>query len=150
SPPGPSPCPDGTEHCRDHECCPAGAACTGHPKQCICTSTGLPPCGIGTSTTCCAGGLTCCGTTCVNLSNNPGNCGACGHVCQPPMILCAGGVCACPVGTTQCGGTCADTTSDPANCGACGHACQPPMVCGGGTCRCLPSEPGSACNTTCP
>jgi hypothetical protein len=40
----------------------------------------------------CAPGLTECALRCVDLANDPNNCGACGNVC-PPNVSCVGGVC---------------------------------------------------------
>src|SRR5271156_4303382 len=40
----------------------------------------------------CATGWTQCGLACVDIENDPDNCGACGHVC-PPGVACSGGVC---------------------------------------------------------
>jgi hypothetical protein len=49
-----------------------------------------------TSTTLCSGGLTDCSGTCVNLTNDINNCGACGNVCQPPNTSCIGSTCTIP------------------------------------------------------
>jgi hypothetical protein len=91
-------------------------------------------------------GLCCSDGACVDLSNDPANCGACGVTCGPD-VACQQGIClgsACNAsqhgaycGTTPqqicCGATCADTLSDPANCGACGKACDA-GICMSGVC----------------
>jgi len=44
-PAGQGPCPAGTEHCRDQECCPSDQFCGAPPKkQCLCRTTSQPPC----------------------------------------------------------------------------------------------------------
>jgi hypothetical protein len=37
-------------------------------------------------------GMTCCGTSCVDLKNNSANCGMCGKQC-PAGTMCCGGAC---------------------------------------------------------
>jgi hypothetical protein len=59
----------------------------------------------------CPGGQTCCGTTCVNLTTDAMNCGACGTACS------AGAQPGC------CAGACVDLVSNT-NCGACGRDCS--------------------------
>ncbi len=55
--------------------------------------TGGFPCGVG---------LTCCGATCMNLANDPLNCGTCGTRCTAATPMCQAGVCA----TATCAPTC--------------------------------------------
>ncbi|WP_437290434.1 hypothetical protein [Sorangium sp. So ce406] len=94
----------------------------------------------------CEEGLSCCGPTCVNLVNDPHNCGECGTTCAPeqaciqgeckdpcaPGFGCEEGTCCgetCCVGGTLCCdyGTSADAPSvscqDPVN-GTCPVACS--------------------------
>ncbi|WP_437946318.1 hypothetical protein WME98_36580 [Sorangium sp. So ce296] len=61
----------------------------------------------------------CCGGACVDLSQDPGHCGACGN--------------ACGAGESCCDGECTSVLNDPSNCGACGAAC-PNTLCVGGHC----------------
>jgi hypothetical protein len=67
----------------------------------------------------CGGGLVCCGGSCVNVSNDPHNCGGCGVACSGATPYCrGGGVCAAPPceqdaaacggGTECCGTGCCD------------------------------------------
>ena len=78
-----------------------------------------------------------CGDQCADLSGDPGNCGACGNVCDLGQ-QCVGGACGCQSGTA-CSDGCADLQNDPFNCGACGNRCDSTMACSGG-----------ACSATCP
>lgn len=89
---------------------------------------------------CSAQGLTDCGGTCIDIANDPNNCGGCGLVC-PQGASCSAGVCIsvqAPVtdcasqGLTDCGGVCVDITTDSVNCGGCGIVCA--TQCSGGVC----------------
>ena len=132
---------------------------------------GLPGC-LQTSALECMGGTTECNVTCVYLSVDPANCGACGNACQPRAICVAPtdggnlGSCECPVGnplpdggTTilTCNGTCTDITTDPNNCGGCagagGSVCPSGQVCaptdaGSGSCE-LSCGTATECNGAC-
>jgi hypothetical protein len=79
---------------------------------------------------------------CADLSNNPGNCGACGFACAADQTCangqCQGGSVQCGPGLTDCGGICVDLLSDLAHCGACGAVCESGLVaveCRGGVCE---------------
>jgi hypothetical protein len=92
-----------------------------------------------------AGAARCVGE-CVLLSVDPGNCGACGILCESGQSCvdgacqgCVGADCSmdCPGGLVDCGdGTCVDLMSDPDHCGACGAACGAVQTCVGGACQC--------------
>ena len=114
--------------------CPLGTVlCNGS-----CVSTICPDGQTFDSNTCqctCSGGLTACGGTCTDTSNDPNNCGSCGHHC-PPDAACVNGTCVCSLGTTQCDGICTDLLIDNNNCGSCGHVCAAGSVCENGTCTC--------------
>jgi hypothetical protein len=82
---------------------------------------------------------TCCNGFCVNLKEDPFNCGACGASCPAPANsctppTCANGACAiydCPQGTADCdcrfdNGCEVNIAGDPLDCGACGHQCPAP------------------------
>jgi hypothetical protein len=84
--------------------------------------------------TACAEILRMCGNSCVDTSNNPSHCGACGRAC-PAGQICSAGKCDCPGGRTLCDGVCVQTNTDRANCGACNNACLILFKCAGGTCR---------------
>ena len=84
----------------------------------------------------CAPPSTLCGGACVNTSDDPSNCGACGNVCNGAS--CSAGHCTCPGGATYCGiggaGTCVMTSVDPNNGGGFGQACGNGQSCIAGTC----------------
>lgn len=95
---------------------------------------------------------------CVDLKNDPLNCGACDRYCDGPQggaASCENGTCAsgCRGGKTECQGACVDTSSDRMNCGACGNECQdigkgaPSCVSGKCTYPCGAGE--AMCNSTC-
>ncbi|MBN4050439.1 hypothetical protein JYT28_01690, partial [Desulfobulbus sp. AH-315-M07] len=94
----------------------------------------------------CVGGTTTCSDICVNLNNDPENCGGCGNACEPGDP-CIDGVCPlqCVGGTIRCDDVCVDLGFDPQHCGACGAACADDEVCSisqcavdcsGGTTKC--------------
>jgi hypothetical protein len=101
------------------------------------------------------------------VSDDPKNCGACGHACAPGQA-CVNGMCGCPDGKTYCPGcalthpeTCVDLDTSDLNCGACNVLCRnkpfagacAPMPtntrygCGGGLCQTLKCTASTAdCN----
>ena len=86
----------------------------------------------------CDKGLMLCGTACVDLRSDPGNCGTCEMACATGEV-CSLGLCSatgCATGLMDCGGACVDTGSDPANCGGCGTVCTGGTICSGGSCVC--------------
>jgi hypothetical protein len=73
---------------------------------------------------CCTAGAACCGVNnCVDLWNDPRNCGYCGNICTGGKI-CQTRSCTCTSGLTDCRGTCVNTNTDPNNCGQCGRQCS--------------------------
>ena len=97
------------------------------------TETPAPP--TPTPDPCPMGTVTCNGI-CVDLLNDPANCGACGNACS---FICIGGVCsflqACLSPQVFCGDVCVDLQTNPAHCGACGNACQIIESCSAGVCQ---------------
>jgi hypothetical protein len=85
--------------------CPVGQLCMASTRACV---TGCSP------THACPTGLTCCGSTCHDLSTDPGHCGDCSKVCPKPanaIAECAAGMCAigaCHPAFLDCNGTLAD------------------------------------------
>ncbi len=107
-----SPCGRGADSCIDGECrCGQQPGCSGEHDVC-CSRRGRNP-------------------SCVNLSNDVANCGACDVVCGADSNQCAGGRCRCGEGDACrgdanlcCGGRCVDIKNDINNCGGCGVVCQ--------------------------
>ena len=130
--------------------CPAGELCMSG----ACVAPGVTP---PTNAWCILPngdiGFTCYHDGCVDLANDPKNCGACGSVCPAGMPCrsgsCAGSPCPLPILGSLCnpdaGGLsdsfvccasgCTDITSDPQNCGACSHQCDGGQTCQVGTCQ---------------
>lgn len=83
--------------------------------------------------------------TCVDLANDPTNCGQCGLSCGG--VACQAGVCApCPSDLTRCAGRCVDLAVDPTNCGSCDQVCPTEANCRGGVCC---TRDGHPCPTAC-
>lgn len=99
----------------------------------------LPPPETETS---CSGGLTPCGSDCVDLDIDQLHCGGCGAACEPGEACMEGACAACPAGLGPCLGQCVDLQNDPANCGICDSHCQPGYACTSGACTnpCPPGE----------
>ena len=78
-----------------------------------------------------------CGGRCVNVQNDPANCGDCGMTCTGGTF-CESGMCnrTCSGGLTACGSACVDFASDRAHCGRCDNACPMDRDCRGGSCVC--------------
>ncbi|AKU95693.1 Tryptophan synthase alpha chain [Labilithrix luteola] len=99
---------------------------------------------------------------CVDLLNDPGNCGGCGVYCPWTWLdgaidtgsaACKQGVCSyqCAAGRANCDGLLDNgcetlTTTDPLNCGGCGHQCDVAngQPCVNGTCLEVPCDTGDA------
>ena len=132
----------GTNGCRPHcgPCLPDSTSPTGCTKTCFtaaCEDVDISCTGCQIT---CPSGLSQCGRRCVNLSNDPANCGTCFHSCLSGT--CTNGSCApCPAGTTACGGMCCP----PGSCGSAGICCPSGQTNCGGTC--CPS--GQCCGSSC-
>src|SRR5487761_2081018 len=57
--------------------------------------------GGGVGATCATASAISCNGTCVDLSSDPANCGACGTACSATQT-CSGSACVCPAGTITC------------------------------------------------
>jgi hypothetical protein len=153
-------CTCGTVTC-GAACCAAGQVC--YQSACCNPACGGKVCGSdgcgGSCGTCagslacdgsgqcgCTGGLSACGTACVNLQNDTSHCGTCDHPCGATEV-CAGGGCVleCPAGTQSCSGSCADLATDPSHCGTCDHACPADSTCQASQCVCTVLACGAAC-----
>lgn len=86
----------------------------------------------------CPGGESMCSARCVDLQNDPNDCGECGTTC-PMGASCQLGKCACATGEV-CAGGCIDEQMDPNNCGGCGRKCAAGESCLSGTCSCPGQE----------
>jgi hypothetical protein len=105
----------------------------------------------------CPPGKQVCDGACINVQNDPANCGGCGIWCNWDQV-CANAQCTCQNGMTECFGTCTYLTADPANCGACGNVCPGypnwnAMVCasdgkGGAICTCPSPTTQTWCDAT--
>jgi hypothetical protein len=98
-----------------------------------CSSNQTASCGV-----CCPRGEVYCYDTCVNLSTDLNNCGACGNACGPGQT-CSNGECVCPPwDPSYCPPSgCTNLMTDPQNCGTCDNACGPGQICSNATCVCL-------------
>ncbi len=114
----------------------------------------------------CDGARTACGSSCVDVTSNPNNCGGCGHTCDAGKT-CNSGACVvdtCMAPTALCGTDCVNLTTDANNCNACGAACGGGRDCVAGACQCpmgltlcgtqctnLSTDPGNCarCGNTC-
>lgn len=139
--------------CGDKEQCVAG---TCRKVECVadkdCTDSRMCTGGLCS----CKPGLATCFTQCVDVRNDPWNCGSCGHVCWkyeqcidgtctdpgtcltdvecPPTYRCAVGACVCPEPLGVCGTECVDVRSDPRHCFNCSTSCKPGNLCVMGMC----------------
>jgi hypothetical protein len=143
-------CSDGVEcqsgTCSNGGCC--ATACAGACRTCSaasmwqCRAVDGGTCGMGNvcrNGSCvapCPGNQTVCGQTCVNLNNDPANCGECRRACASGR--CMQGTCAdeCPAGSMACPPLrrCVNVQNDRLNCGRCNNICGPLQVCRMGKC----------------
>ncbi len=142
-------CPGGATYCEGH-ClgCPAGATC--QDERCVCpaqsfycdSNNSCVPCQEGRTydpndcscTSSCLGEIgAVCNGVCVDLADNPANCGACGVACANGQT-CVSGACQCASGWTLCGDTCRNLLQDRQHCGECFFQCGAFDSCIQGTC----------------
>ena len=161
-------------HCTTGElCCAQTKTCVADPKTDIMNcggcgvackapsadncNNGACACGMGPVCTinqvCCAMGAA---SQCVDVMNDPNNCGGCGTMCQAGEMCvngnctsCPTGMCSCgsssdcPAGVMCCSGQCVNTNSNQMNCGICGMACPSGQTCINGACCTM--CPGGGC-----
>lgn len=104
----------------------------------------------------CSEGMGCCEDGCVDLSDDPDNCGECGHSCGD--IQCVGGRCRCsndepcPPEQECCADGCRNLTTDSENCGRCGFTCGSGRDCCLGECANTLMEAAHCgeCGRSCP
>jgi hypothetical protein len=82
---------------------------------------------------CPAAGTAYCSGTCIDVTSDESNCGACGQKCGS--------------GLTCCIGQCVDTTFDANDCGACGNVCT--GLCCAGQCKADDANNCGSCDTMC-
>ena len=87
----------------------------------------------------CPPGMIECNGVCIDPSNDPNNCGACGVICQDPTPTCVDGV--CQGGDIPCN-SCRDCNNQACVNGVCGSCtthgqCCAPLICVNGTCSIL-------------
>ncbi len=104
--------------------------------------TTIGPCGPGVNAMC--------NGTCVDISSDYQNCGACGNAC-PNDQVCSHGTCAvvCGGGSVRCGNNCVDLGADPQNCGGCNKPCATGQVCNKATCALTCQQDLTNCNGGC-
>jgi poly(3-hydroxybutyrate) depolymerase len=96
--------------------CPTGVSCKS--GTCNCPIAGQS----ASNGMCCPGGQTACNGSCIEVKNDPNNCGSCDTQC--PSGSCVSGICVpCPAGEMGCFGACVNLNTDPQNCGGCGEEC---------------------------
>ena len=149
--------------------CTTGTTTTGPSRDNFACAAGQV-CGNSACSTSCPAGQTNCGGSCVNLSTDGNNCGACttgsvktgagknNFACDAGFV-CGNGNCqlSCPAGSIPCNGVCTDPTHDNANCGGCnagcaaGTSCQPVTTGGSTTGQCKADCGGNltACGSSC-
>ena len=115
-------------------------ACTASTEGASLVDSGVPQ-----GSAACPGALVTCGDTCVDVSADPANCGACGNVCAPGATCapdasdasgrsaCRGAT-TCGPGTVRCDAECADLATSFGHCGACEVACRANEACVAGAC----------------
>jgi hypothetical protein len=84
--------------------------------------------GSGVCNVLCTTGRMCCGGACVNLQNDPFNCGKCGNICSGALPYCGAGTCQAPL--------CEANIFCTANSACCGNSC-----CTAGQLCCNPEGP---------
>ncbi|MEZ4406982.1 MAG: FG-GAP-like repeat-containing protein [Polyangiales bacterium] len=124
--------------------------CTGATPFCS-PMAGVPG-GYACSSGCTAPGQVRCGSTCIDTTSDPRNCGGCGTVCPAVTrgtATCTMGRCGftCTAGYGDCDGNTANgcetlVTTSVTHCGMCGNACSAPA---GATPRCT----AGACTLVC-
>jgi hypothetical protein len=131
------------------DCCQSDDDCDDGGDSSLCTigvcdpqTLTCRPAPVADNTTCPDG--VCCAGTCLDVSRDAVNCGACGHTCvanQPGRSAdrCQTGTCSfgvCDEAITICG-SCATPACDPDKGGICVNNCPPPDAChtGEGVCQ---------------
>lgn len=124
------------------------------------SGTTPPPPPVVDSGPSCAAPAQLCGSSCVQTSVDPANCGACGKACNAGDF-CVGGKCTatCAAGNVVCGTECLDPRVSNQHCGAtagcgadggsAGTACAAGQVCSAGVCAATCQAPQINCGGTC-
>lgn len=137
---------------------PGCEAAITEPNHCGACDAACPvatPACDGTACSLGCGGLTACGASCVNIQQDPQNCGGCGkpvglnQVCAAGHAVCVSNYADCDSNANDCE---VSTQTDADHCGACEAACKSGAVCAGGVCACGPTTPndcGASCEQCC-
>jgi hypothetical protein len=147
-------CPSGFEPCGPI-CCAPGQSCETIGAFPVCVSTGVTQCYNWHDQWCPPDG-------CVDVYDDPDNCGSCGHRCPPPppasggastgAAVCVAGVCgvACDSGYTACKS--ASTGEWSCVVGECPPSCTSPYADCGGICINVQTNPYNcgSCGHVCP
>lgn len=116
------------------------------------SSSGMTTAGVQNSSpthllggsSCFGRGIAKCGNDCVDLNNDPDNCGGCGFKCLETAVCsqlkCSYG---CSSGETNCDRHCVSLQDDARHCGTCGNACADGQYCAAGMCMARPSGSGA-------
>jgi hypothetical protein len=127
-------------------CCPTNPGIGSCPSGEVCRGTS----GNFTCQPECPSGQRSCNGKCINIENDPNNCGGCNYKCDA-NASCQLGQCICPIqGDRDCNGVCVDTSTDPQNCGGCGNwFASPDQTCEQGRCFCGVHicEPNTRCTS---
>jgi hypothetical protein len=87
--------------------CTTDPECASKPTTPFCAAGKCVACETGSAAHACVGTLTCCGSKCIDVANDPLNCNSCGHTCilSHATSACSAGKCsvaACAPGYKDC------------------------------------------------
>ena len=92
-----------------------------------------------------ASSIAACSGTCLDVSDDLDDCGACGNACGQGLDTCTGGVCGCSDYEIECNGACSNENAAE-TCGSCSNDCTSygsTATCEDGVCHELGDGPAS-------